>query len=70
MVTTTTAQPSHPQPSAGPQAVRSRIGLIVAASMAAGLMAAALLVIAPLAPAEKPGSPAWFCSDSRWARHC
>ena len=51
--TTTTSQPSHPQSPARPQAVRSRIGLIVAASMAAGLTAAALLVVAPLAPAEE-----------------
>ena len=53
MVTTTTTQPSHPQSPARPQAARSRIGLIVAGSMAAGLTAAALLVIAPLAPAEE-----------------
>ncbi len=56
MITTTTkpatSRPSHPEPPARP-AARSRIGLIVAGSMAAGLMAAALLVLAPLAPAEE-----------------
>jgi pimeloyl-ACP methyl ester carboxylesterase len=53
MVTTTRTQPSHPHSPARPQAAKSRIGLIVAASMAAGLTAAALLVAAPLAPAEE-----------------
>src|SRR3954470_24722025 len=50
---TTTTQPSHPQSPARPQAARSRIGLIVAGSMAAGLTAAVLLVAAPFAPAEE-----------------
>ena len=53
MVTTTTTQPSRTHSPARPQAARSRIGLIVAGSLAAGLTAAALLVAAPLAPAEE-----------------
>jgi len=54
MVTTTT-QPSHlgPRPGRPLQAARSRIGLIVAASIGAGLMAAALLVLAPFVRAEE-----------------
>jgi pimeloyl-ACP methyl ester carboxylesterase len=53
MVTTTTP-PSHlHRPGHPPQAARSGIGLIVAASMAAGLTAAALLVAAPIVPAEE-----------------
>src|SRR3954468_18683476 len=50
---TTTTQPSHPQSPARPQAARSRIGLIVAGSMATGLTAAVLLVAAPFPPAEE-----------------
>ena len=53
MSTTTTTQPSHLQHSARPQAGRSRIGSVVAASMATGLAAAVLLVAAPIAPAEE-----------------
>jgi len=53
VTTTTTTQTSQLQPPTAPQAARSRIGLIVAASMAAGLTAAALLVAAPFAPAEE-----------------
>ena len=52
MVTTTShgnlQQPARPQPT-----TTSRIGLIVAASMAAGLLAAAVLVAAPFVPAEE-----------------
>jgi pimeloyl-ACP methyl ester carboxylesterase len=53
MDTTTATQLSPPQSPARPQPVGGRIGLIVAASMAAGLTAAALLVAAPFAPAEE-----------------
>jgi pimeloyl-ACP methyl ester carboxylesterase len=51
--TRTTAPHSHLQSPPRSQAAGSKIGLIVAGSMAAGLVAAALLVIAPLAPAEE-----------------
>jgi pimeloyl-ACP methyl ester carboxylesterase len=51
--TRTTALRSHLQSPPRSQAAGSKIGLIVAGSMAAGLVAAALLVIAPLAPAEE-----------------
>ncbi len=51
--TRTTAPHSHLQSPPRSQAARSKIALIVAGSMAAGLVAAALLVIAPLAPAEE-----------------
>ena len=53
MIMTPTTPLSHPQSPRRTQAARSRIGLVVAGSMAAGLVAAALLVIAPLAPAEE-----------------
>jgi pimeloyl-ACP methyl ester carboxylesterase len=55
MVTTTRTEPNHPESPEGrpPRAARSKIGLVVAASMAAGLAAAALLVAAPIAPAEE-----------------
>jgi pimeloyl-ACP methyl ester carboxylesterase len=47
-------QTSHSDPPARPlQAARSRIGLIVAASVAAGLTVAGLLVAAPLVPADE-----------------
>ena len=53
MIMTTATQPSRLESPAWPPAARRRIGLIVAGSMAAGVVAAALLVIAPLAPAEE-----------------
>jgi pimeloyl-ACP methyl ester carboxylesterase len=54
MATSTTTQGSRGQlPEQPPETARSRIGLIVAGSVAAGLAAAALLVAAPLVPPEE-----------------
>ena len=54
MATSTTTLPSDSElPARQPKTARTRIGLIVAGSMAAGMAAAALLVAAPLVPAEE-----------------
>jgi hypothetical protein len=52
MVTTTQDSDVH-QPGRAQPTAKSRIGLIVAASLAAGLIAAVVLVAAPFVPAEE-----------------
>jgi pimeloyl-ACP methyl ester carboxylesterase len=59
MVTTTTARPHrHDRPGQPPRSGRRRSGTIVVASLAAGLVAAALLVLAPFTPATEPATTA------------
>ena len=57
--------PDRTQPTA-----KSRIGLIVALSMAAGLIAAVLLVAMPFIPPRRTCSPVWCCWRMRWAGRC
>jgi pimeloyl-ACP methyl ester carboxylesterase len=53
MVTTTTTQHSDHQPERPPRKEKSRIGLIVAGSMAAGLVLAVVLVALPFIPGRE-----------------
>ena len=53
MVTATTAHHSDHQPERPPRAEKSRIGLIVAGSMAAGLVLAVVLVALPFIPGKE-----------------
>jgi pimeloyl-ACP methyl ester carboxylesterase len=53
MVTTTTTQHSDHQPERPPRTEKSRIGLIVAGSMAAGLVLAVVLVALPFIPGRE-----------------
>ena len=53
MVTTTTTQHSDHQPERPPRTEKSRIGLIVAGSMAAGLVLAVVLLALPFIPGRE-----------------
>src|SRR5215207_1491756 len=53
MVTTTTTQHSDRQPERPPRTEKSRIGLIVAGSMAAGLVLAVVMVALPFIPGKE-----------------
>ena len=53
MVTTTTTHHSDHQPERPPRTEKSRIGLIVAGSMAAGLVLAVVLVALPFIPGKE-----------------